>query len=333
MRRITLWPLVLILALAPFGPAALAAEKAEEPEAKKAEAKAEEEAEEAAEGAETDVVAKVNEETITRGELIEERRQIALSNPRSPIPNNEVILDRLINRILLQRHIEKEGLAPSGGEVQKAIQRFDAQLRRRGSTYEEFLDKSGLTAESHAARIRYQISLRKLVQQIADEVTDEQIRAEFDAHPEYYDGSRIRISQIFVDTSNISHDPQKVEEAKQKIDKCYADVQGGKEFKHVASDHSEGPAAARGGDRGWFERKASEADEELLSAAWDLKVGEYTEPIRGQRGWHVLKVTDREPARLTFFGAKPRVKKALTRERVDQLIEELKAKAKIEKML
>lgn len=287
----------------------------------------------AAAGDKDDAVAKVDDVVVRRSELIEERRQIAINNPRVRIPNNDVILDRLINRVLLQRYISKESLAPSGAEVQKAIRTFDARLRQRGASYEKYLEQTGLSAESHAGRIRYEMSMRKLIERIAGKVTEEQVRAEFDAHPESYDGSRVRISQIFVDTSNISHDAKKIEEAKQKIDKCYADLQAGKEFKHVASDHSEGPAAARGGDRGWFTRKASEADEELLSNAWKLEVNKYTEPVRGSRGWHILIVADREPAHFTYFGAKRQVKQALTRNQLEGILDELKGKAKIEKKL
>lgn len=319
------WGALLAFALAALAGATHAAEapkKAEEP--KKAAA---------AEGDQGDVVAKVDDATVQRSELIEERRQIITNNPRRPPPNNDLILDRLINRVLLQRHIAKEKLAPSGGEVQAAIQRIDVQLRRRGSSYQKFLEDRGLTAESHAVRIRYEISMRRLIERIAKEVTEEQVRAEFDARPEFYNGSRIRVSQIFVDTSNISHDPKKVEKAKQKIDKCYADVKAGKEFKDVASDHSEGPAAAGGGDRGWFTRKASEADEVLLAAAWKLEVGKYTAPIRGSRGWHIMTVTEREPAWLTYFGAKRKVKQALTRQKLQGILDDLKKGAKIEKML
>ena len=91
--------------------------------------------------------------------------------------------------------------------------------------------------------------------------------------------------------------------------------------------------SARGGDLGWFERKGPEIDEPLLAAAWELKVGEMAKPMEGSRGWHILKVTDREPARFTFFGAKERVVGQLTRDRLEKLIEQLRAKANIVKYL
>jgi parvulin-like peptidyl-prolyl isomerase len=275
----------------------------------------------------------VDDLVVKRSELIEERRQIALSNPQVRVPNNEQILDRLVNRTLLQRYTEKEKLAPSGAEVQQQIQTIDTELRRRNASYQQFLTERGLTAESHAARIRYELSLRRLVERIDKEITEELIRAEFEAHPEYYDGSRVRVSQIFVDTSNVTHDPKKLEEAKQKIDKCYEALKSGKEFKHVASDFSEGPTAAGGGDAGWFLRKGSEEDEELLAAAWKLKLNDHTEPVRGSRGWHILQVTEREPAYLTPFGAKRNVKQALVRQKLDSILDELKKGAKIQKTL
>jgi parvulin-like peptidyl-prolyl isomerase len=350
MLKRTVGAILIAMGVAAFAGAALAAEapepKAEEPKktapAKEAEPpkKAEEPKApapkreiEIAEGDKEDVVAKVDNTVIKRSDLIEERRQIALSDPQRAMPNNETILEGLINRVLFQRYIEKEKLAASGADVQGAIQNLDGELRRRGATYQKFLEERSLTAESHAGRIRYELSLRRLIDRIANEIAEEQVKAEFDARPEYYDGCRVRISQIFVDTSNISHDAKKVEEAKQKIDKCYAELKAGKEFKTVANDFSEDPAAAKGGDRGWFVRQAGEEDEPLIAAAWKLKVGEHTEPIRGVRGWHILTVTDREPAYFTYFGCKRNVKANLTRMKLDAISKELKSKAKIEKSL
>jgi parvulin-like peptidyl-prolyl isomerase len=341
MRKREIWTILLAAALVAVtgttraGEAAKKAETPKAPEAGKAEKAAEPRKEPTAdEGDKDDVVAKVDDTKIKRSELIEERRQLALRDRRAPLPNNEVILDRLINRVLLQRYFDKEKLAPTGAEVQAAIQRLDTELRRRRTSYQRFLADRGITAEAHAALLRYEMSMRRLVKRMADGIAEEQVRAEYDANPEFYDGSRVRLSQIFVDTSNISHDPKKIEEAKQKIDKCYADLKAGKEFKHVASDHSDDAASAgRDGDRGWFRRKGSQADEELMAAAWKLKVGEFAEPIRGSRGWHILKVTEREPAHFTYFGCKRRIKQELTRQQLDTILKDLKDKAKIEKSL
>jgi foldase protein PrsA len=279
-----------------------------------------------------DMVAKVDHTTITRGELNQARRLIA-SGRRGPLPNNQQILEQLINRALWQRYFDREGLRPSGAEIQQAIAAFDQELRRRGASYQRYLIARALTAEEDAALRGYNLAMQRLVSKIQEKITEQDIQAEYDAHPEWYDGSRIRIQQIFIDTSNLGSDKRKLDEAKQRIEKVQAQLTDGKDFDRLAKDYSEGAAGGRGGDRGWFRRKGPEVDEPLISAAWMLKVGEITKPIRGVRGWHILKVTEREPASFTFFGCKKRIEAELTRRRLEAVLDELKAAAKIERLL
>jgi len=341
MRRSTLWvsglALLLVAGLAHAGEAAKGAEG-------KAPAKAEGEATKPPEvpkpdiqpddigGHATDVVAKVDNVNITRGELTQARRLMATGR-RGPLPNNQQILEQLINRALWQRYFDKEGLRPTGAEIQQAIARFDQQLRRRGASYQRYLIARGLTAEEDAALRGYNLAMQRLVNKVQEKITENDIKAEYDAHPEWYDGSRIRIQQIFIDTSNLGSDKKKLDEAKQRIEKVSAQLAEGKDFDRLAKDYSEGAAGSRGGDRGWFRRKGPEVDEPLISSAWGLKVGEITKPIRGVRGWHILKVTEREPAAFTFFGCKRRIRAELTRRRLEAVVDDLKAGAKIERLL
>ena len=310
-----------IIGFAAFGRAG------EEPEAPKAPKP------EATEGVPEDVVAKVDDELISRADLELARRQLAV-NPRAPKPNNSQLLDQLINRKLWERYFDGHGLRASGAEVQRAIQNLDAELRKRNATYARWIAAMGFTAEEHAALIGYDLSMGRLVSSMQKDIPEADIKAEFEAHPEWYDGSRVDVSQIFIETASLGNDAEKLRKAKERIDKCYADVTGGgKDFELIARDYSDGPASNAGGRRGWFERKGPEVDEELMAGAWALKVGEVTKPIQGSQGWHILKVNDREPARFTFFGAKQRVVKELTRRRLTTMLDELKAKAKIEKFI
>jgi len=74
-------------------------------------------------------------------------------------------------------------------------------------------------------------------------------------------------------------------------------------------------------------------DEPLIEAAWKLKTGEITKPIRGARGWHIIKVTEREPAYLTYFGCKRGIRQELTRSKLEGILDDLKAGANIERLL
>ena len=329
MRKLTVW-MAWVAVVALLGGGLLAGEAAEKPK-EGAEAPVVPVVDES-EGNAADVVAKVDNITITRGELNHTRALMSMTR-EGPLPNNQQIVEQLINRALWNRHFDKENLRPSGPDIQAAIKQLDAKLREKNSSYQRFLIQRSLTVEEHAGMLSYEIAMRRLIQKIQEDIKEEQIKAEYDAHPEFYDGSRVHIFQIFIDTSNAANDPAKLDEAKKKAEDVYKKLKDGKDFERLAQDYSEGAAAQRRGDRGWFRRKGPEVDEPLIEAAWKLKAGEITKPIRGARGWHILKVTEREPAYLTYFGCKRGIRQELTRSKLEGILDDLKAGAKIERLL
>jgi len=274
-----------------------------------------------------DVVAKLDDINITRADLTAARRLLTLANPQATL-NNKQVLEQLINRLVWSRYFQKNGLRPSPQDLQQAVAQMDKELRQRGSDYGSYLTAQGLKVEEHLALLSYDLAMQVLIRDIQARLDSAELKAEYNDHPDWYDGSRIRLSQVFIDTSRIAHDPAEMGKAKERVDQIYAKVSApGADFDRIAHDYSEG---AGGGDRGWFTRKGADVDETLIKAVWGLKAGEFTRPILGPAGWQILKVTDREPAALTFHGCKPQILNELTRRRLEALLDELKATAKIE---
>ncbi len=65
----------------------------------------------------------------------------------------------------------------------------------------------------------------------------------------------------------------------------------GEDFAELAKTYSQGPSAPNGGDLGWFGR--GQMVEEFDNAVFALDVGEVSEPVRTQFGYHIIKVEDR----------------------------------------
>lgn len=69
----------------------------------------------------------------------------------------------------------------------------------------------------------------------------------------------------------------------------YNEIKNGKDFAEVAKEYSKCPSGQNGGDLGFFPRGVMVKPFE--DAAFSLKVGELSEPVQTQFGWHLILVT------------------------------------------
>jgi hypothetical protein len=73
-------------------------------------------------------------------------------------------------------------------------------------------------------------------------------------------------------------------------------ILAGEDFAALAAAYSDDPgSAANGGDLGWFGRGRMVAPFE--DAAFSLEVGEVSEPVKTDFGYHLIKVTEKDAAR------------------------------------
>lgn len=90
--------------------------------------------------------------------------------------------------------------------------------------------------------------------------------------------TEVRASHILVKTE---------EEAKN----LYNEIKNGKSFAQIAEEKSLCPSGQNGGDLGFFGKGMMVKPFE--DAAFSLEVGELSEPVETQFGWHLIQVTEK----------------------------------------
>ena len=108
--------------------------------------------------------------------------------------------------------------------------------------------------------------------------------------PQYSTDEQVRASHILFKTSPDTNE----EVVRQQAEAVLAEVQAGADFAELAREHSEDTSADSGGDLGLFGRGAMAPAFE--QAAFSLPLGGTSELVRSTYGYHIIKVTDREPA-------------------------------------
>lgn len=104
----------------------------------------------------------------------------------------------------------------------------------------------------------------------------------------------------------------------------------GGDFAALAKKYSTDPAAASGGDLGYFGR--DDMVPGFAAAAFALKPGQYTKtPVKTEFGWHVILVEDRRTKQPPSFDeAREEVGHLLARDIIQAKLKELRGDAKIE---
>jgi parvulin-like peptidyl-prolyl isomerase len=121
--------------------------------------------------------------------------------------------------------------------------------------------------------------------------------------------------------------------ARKRIEKARKSIQDGRPFEEVAREYSEDNAAAAGGDIG-FIRKGY-MPKEFDATAFTIEPGKLSEIVQTIHGYHILEVVEKQPEGVVpYEKVKDFVGKYLSNElakkKRNELVQALKAKAKIE---
>ncbi|MEA1831065.1 peptidylprolyl isomerase [Methylobacterium durans] len=108
-------------------------------------------------------------------------------------------------------------------------------------------------------------------------------------------------------------------------------IKGGEDFAKVAAEASKDPGSkTEGGDLGWFTKERMVAP--FAEAAFKLPVGQVSDPVKTQFGWHVIKVEEKRTKPIPGFEEmKEQVDQYLTRKAQQDLILKLREGAKVER--
>jgi peptidyl-prolyl cis-trans isomerase C len=156
-----------------------------------------------------------------------------------------------------------------------------------------------------------------LSQVISKTVTEEEIKAVYaDEAKKLTETERIRARHILVASEK---------EAATIIDK----LAKGEKFEALAKQFSLDGSKDYGGDLGYF--SAPEMVPAFSKAAFGLKKGEVSKPVKTDFGWHVIKLEDRKQGTAQPYDqVKNAIRNVLVRQKVQEKLASLKDTAKVE---
>ena len=141
-----------------------------------------------------------------------------------------------------------------------------------------------------------------------------------DNKDKFKEPKQVQLRHIFLKTEP-SDTQEKQNVVKSKIEEIAKEVKSGKDFAELAQKYNEDDTKDVGGDLGF--NTATSLPKPIADEAFKMKVGDVSESIRAQDGFHIIKVTDvKEEKSKTLEEVKSIIEANLQRDKAQGILED-----------
>jgi peptidyl-prolyl cis-trans isomerase C len=230
---------------------------------------------------------------------------------------HEQVVDMVVDKTLIDEQLKAKKIDVNDAEINA---RFEEMVKDSGQKLEEIeamLAKQGATIKDASYKA----------------VTDADANKFYTDNPQYFQQpEQVQASHILIKTDEKADEATKAA-AKAKAEELLKKVKAGGDFAALAKENSDCPSKERGGDLGLFGR--GQMTPPFETAAFAMKVGDISDVVETQFGYHIIKLTDKKDAStISFAEAKSKITNHLKSQGMSQyatkLRQDLKANAKIE---
>ena len=205
------------------------------------------------------------------------------------------VLEEIVNRRLVLAYARRTGDAPSAEELAKAKKQVQIQLAAQGRKVSDVLKAESLTAADLDRQVFWRLVWDRY---LAKYRTPQRRETWFQKHHRDLDGTQLVVSHILLRPVGhpLGHAGLKAIEALEKQAKSIRKeiISGTIDFAAAAEKYSAGPSGKQGGRLGKIGRHGP-MDESFSRAAFELKAGEISPPVRSPFGVHLIRCDEVVP--------------------------------------
>ena len=248
-------------------------------------------------GKKSETVALVNNEKILKDELYDYLVET----------NGQQALNSLIAKKIVQLESKDKNIVVTKEDIKVEIDKVIEGLGGEDA-FNNALQFSGMTREDFEKNIESNLYIKKLLEPNIS-ITEEDQKEYFEKNKEDFNQQKeVKARHILVED----------EEMALEIEKKLA---AGEDFGELAKEYSTDPGSSEnGGELGFFGR--GQMVPEFEEAAFSLKAGEISPPIKTDYGYHIIKVEDvKEERKAIYEEHKENIKEMIFQEKFPEAYE------------
>ena len=279
-------------------------------------------------------VAIINQEPVTSQQLdlavasylYKRGRSEVFLDEQEAVLIRRAVLSNLIDDILIRQYADGDSFQAPQKEIDAFIQAWESQFHSVGEMRDRAKLQDLSEKERHLLLGRIWSRKRWLEKRISPAVgvSDEDLQHWYKSAVEVgelREPEKVKARHIFISTVEEDSESQErdIKLARQRILE-------GEDFGEVAKDVSQDARTKKfGGELNWFSK--TRLPEDFAAAAFELPVGQLSEPIKTRIGWHIVEITERQPERIaTFDETKSEIRAYLENQQRKETVTELLGK-------
>ena len=298
-----------------------------------------------------EIIARVNNQIITRSEFQKEREQLKQeAQQQDPSNANRIYAER--ERDVLRGLIDQNLLLDKGKDLgitadTDLVKRLD-EIRKQMNleTIEDVgkaAEQQGVSFEDFKQNLKNQIITQKVIgeevgQHIPQPTKDDEQKFYEEHKSEMKQPEQIRLSEILVSVQKPAANgqaaaadptPEELAAGEAKAKGLLDQIKNGAKFEDVAKKNSDDTSAAQGGDLGVFRKDGTL--HELENTLFAMKTGDVSDVIRTRQGFVILKVTEHIPSGIpSLKEVEPKIQEAIYMDKLQPALREYLTKLREE---
>ncbi|MEZ6045648.1 MAG: peptidylprolyl isomerase [Planctomycetaceae bacterium] len=217
----------------------------------------------------------------------------------------EQFLNDLIDQRLMQEYLQEQKVKLNETRVQESLSKVYKIIREANRDPEEVLQNLGLTEQMLRKELMLPLAWEVHMEQ---KVTPELLHRFYEKNQNKFDGTELRLRQIFLKVNTIEEE----EPALHKLDQIRQQIVSGQlPFEEAAQRFSQAPTAKNGGDLG-FVPYQGQMPITITAPAFERGKGELTAPFLSPFGAHLIQVIDVKPGELSLEDVRTEVWQAMS---------------------